>query len=791
MATTAQINAAVTQFVNDSNVAHQIVHGGINLTVGTDGGSVDSFAKLINDLRNDFESGMGGIFDTVVGGYAAAAQASATSANNSAIAASASAVSAIDAAASIGDSVVQAENAADTATAKATAASGSATSASSAADTAAVSATTAQTAATNAASYLSTVQTHASEAQVAASSAQLAASNAQTAATTATTAVANIDSSVTSAAASANTATTKAGEAAASATSAAGSASSASTSATSASTSETNAAASAASILSMSVTPDPATLSNATLDGTEYVPIKGTSFLRTTISSIKTFVLAGVDATIRGTSLTGLSTATSVVISAADTVLSALGKLQAQLFGIPIAVNTISALRAISSSTFSKATVAGYYSKGDGGGGSYWYDATDTTSTDNGGSIIVAADNARWKLIVQKEVSVRQFGAKLDGTTDDKTAAQNAINSGYPVYIPHTPTGMLISAALTCPAGTRVRGQWKKTTVILGTAGEFCFHITGNNVMIEGLVCDCSIGTGGGVFKLRTDLSSLNYIFIRDIVSLSATSFIEDVTHASNVGVTWQIQRCQARTHRGAGVKFTQAFAYLLLEDVTIDYVGSSSRNFTGFSLTGNQGSFLNRCDVTGGLVDATTTSNHAFAFSNSIAVWLSNCMADTIGGNGFYVVGNCYAMYFTACVSSLCGKIGFAIGSTGGTSYDITFANCAQFGRKGQTYAPAFAGWQFDVTNKIQMSGCFGKNNTGDGLMINASTRMNISGGRFDNNLAYGINSFGTVSGVIVGAAFDSNTSGNVNLTSSNIYVASSQAHSGSLINLAGPGSA
>lgn len=103
-------------------------------------------------------------------------------------------------------------------------------------------------------------------------------------------------------------------------------------------------------------------------------------------------------------------------------------------------VGSISALRALNKSKNNQAFVTGYYAAGDGGGGAYYYDSADTSSADNNGSIIVAADGGRWKLADNDFISVKQFGAKGDGSAND-TAAIAAADAwarlkGIQLYFP-------------------------------------------------------------------------------------------------------------------------------------------------------------------------------------------------------------------------------------------------------------------------------------------------------------------------------------------------------------------
>lgn len=145
----------------------------------------------------------------------------------------------------------------------------------------------------------------------------------------------------------------------------------------------------------------------------------------------------------------------------------------------------IATLRA--SSTVSLITAAcyvlGYYAGSDGGEGQFWQDFNDTTSADNGGTIIVDASGRRWyRETGGVPYSVRWFGAKGDGTTDDTTAIQATLTFGLDVTFP--PGSYNVSAALIPRIGAAITaGSPGNATITQLTANASVFSLISSVVV--------------------------------------------------------------------------------------------------------------------------------------------------------------------------------------------------------------------------------------------------------------------------------------------------------------------
>lgn len=129
-------------------------------------------------------------------------------------------------------------------------------------------------------------------------------------------------------------------------------------------------------------------------------------------------------------------------------------------------------------------TTLGYHSLNDGGGARYQivYAPTDL---DDG--ILVhylhTSDTLRAHLIHNGELNVLQAGAFGDGETDDYTAFNKVINSGYPMIIPTRK--YKISGSLNIPSGRVI--DFNNSEIICPTSSCVCIGLnkTASNIVIK------------------------------------------------------------------------------------------------------------------------------------------------------------------------------------------------------------------------------------------------------------------------------------------------------------------
>lgn len=132
---------------------------------------------------------------------------------------------------------------------------------------------------------------------------------------------------------------------------------------------------------------------------------------------------------------------------------------------MPQVVGAIADLRSRAATVSERVFVASYYGDGGDGGGFFRADLTDTTSVDNGGTILVSSSGVRWKRVISSIITVKMFGAKGDGVTDDTAIIQktldwvSSVGGGDVIF----PTGTYMVTQLTCKHGQSLIGNGSAT----------------------------------------------------------------------------------------------------------------------------------------------------------------------------------------------------------------------------------------------------------------------------------------------------------------------------------------
>ena len=245
-------------------------------------------------------------------------------------------------------------------------------------------------------------------------------------------------------------------------------------------------------------------------------------------------------------------------------------------------VASISALKALTGGDFDMVDVGGHTTAGDGGGGLFRWDGSDTTTDDNGVYIQPdAGGTGRWiRQLDKREVDVRYFGAAGDGTGDDATAIQAAID-----YAEATGnTAVLLS------------GYHNVGSTI---------NITADGIVLRGLGTSLSelrpTFSSGDVLEVGDGTAVIKYVHLRDFTVDTPSAFTPRTAGASikfNRG-----EQCSAVRVRCIdpfiGLEVSGAdTTHVVLEDVVVRNAAPS----TGVGILIDESSggdvFLNYCSV-------------------------------------------------------------------------------------------------------------------------------------------------------------------------------------------------
>lgn len=388
-------------------------------------------------------------------------------------------------------------------------------------------------------------------------------------------------------------------------------------------------------------------------------------------------------------------------------------------------------------------------------------------------------------------IHARDYGGTWDGVADDTTAAQNAINAGAAQGKTVVFPKLARIGAVTIPAGSHIIGPGFKCTLTAIAGSYDTFTLNGSDIRIDGFRHECAAKTGGYEYHINCGTSTFERLAIRNILTFDARGGLRD-SGTTGYHITTELSHLQFRRHNGPGLFLRRAFAFNELPWVTVDFVGVSTSDFTGFDLdfaglpAGSGGLEFRQCDVLGTAGTFNLANQHGFKVNGAAAVWFNHTRADALGGTG-YILSNLNKCTFGQAEASLCAGPGAELTNVSNTRGDLSV-----FGRKGLGYAPAnIDGIRFvSGCFNVKMSGGMVVDCTGHGIHKVAAQAgaINISGYMCIGNLLRGIKTVGNSAFLFSGGTLVGNTVGNYDLGGSSDYIRATQLNSGGVTD-AGPG--
>jgi len=329
---------------------------------------------------------------------------------------------------------------------------------------------------------------------------------------------------------------------------------------------------------------------------------------------------------------------------------------------------------------YDPAATGGTGGTGTGGTGTYTVSVSQTVASgamgaDNGGTVIVASDGGRWKLADTKMLSLRQFGAKGDGATNDYPAVSawtaEILNSGKKGYAPagryKLTSAWVIDFAACSSLGLTIEGDGMQRTI---------FDLTSVTSGVPFQVEDSNGATGGDTFYV----SMSDFGVLTNINGTAAALGKNDLSDALNACIFGPLYFANASTGASAcALEINGVYQSQL--NVTANCSGSSAngdsvrvRQMQFSTLTGSGGNGTNSLHFTGGysfgntilnfdaeevakcvLIDVSTASSNTFIGGQ--LSWSVAGIDATAGSNNIFVNPN-----FGSGGTKVLGSTGIAV---------------------------------------------------------------------------------------------------------------------------------
>lgn len=383
--------------------------------------------------------------------------------------------------------------------------------------------------------------------------------------------------------------------------------------------------------------------------------------------------------------------------------------------------------------------------------------------------------------------NARDYGAVLDGTTDDSAAITAALAAYPTVYIPPSTSGCRLNSTVTLSAQHSIVGDPRRSKIVHGGSSNL-FAFAGSDLAVSGLYVDATNNTAGFTFFANTT-STMERINLENIYTENGKGLIADANSTGQL-ITFKLKDVSARFHKGRGILLNDAWAFLEMQNVYVDFLNNpSATNQVGIEINSNEGSVLSNVEVTGssGIIAGTNGSQIGFNFNNCKSMKAYNVFADACGGYGLRMDA-CDFMKFSQPTLNICNDSPLLINN----SQRIKVSDAYIGGRRGLSGAAV----TIPVVNviggsKIGFNACEIENGTGDGISASGCGGLTVIGGGLVNNVGRGIRTSGSSVVKLVGTDILVNTEGLYVLATANDYIRSCRNNAGALIDVQGPATA
>lgn len=390
-------------------------------------------------------------------------------------------------------------------------------------------------------------------------------------------------------------------------------------------------------------------------------------------------------------------------------------------------IENVAALRQLSKLFYRNAQTRGYYSVGDNGSGRYYLDTTDVTTADNGGTVIVASDGGRWKLIHDGSTTFRQWGCKGDGITADTVAFQSAVTNGTLAGIKlELPSGnYLLTGVIKLPtSNVCITGGGNKSQISWAHTGHlFDSLATGTNTaryhsfdrfkIMSTIVRSSDEDDAAYAFNFGSGVVRSNWEDIELITDGVASHgpygfFSSDMNSTQD---TLNFNNIEINGFIGIGYNFSKGSSVWVRGGRVIG-TSQAEEDSVGMLFNGGMGGvWIWGTDLIFCGTALWTTKNNG---SSNREIFLTHGCADSCGAFGYRLDDSCY---FSA------------------TGIWAASCNIANFLLQG-----TFDGILNISGGSIFNGGAYGLGGPGDGLVINAASRVSLDGVAFRSNLGFGL---------------------------------------------------